>query len=81
MIRKAFRTGNTLAVSMPQSVAEALGIQDGDYVVVEHDPGAGAMLVWPRATYARGGVDSTYVRAVADFLHDYGPALAALDAT
>jgi hypothetical protein len=80
VIRKLFWTGNTLAVSVPQVSAAALGVAEGDYVLVEHDAAAGALLVWPLAARERLGVGSAYVGAVAAFVQDYGEALAALEA-
>jgi antitoxin component of MazEF toxin-antitoxin module len=80
VIRRLFRTGNTLAMPVPQAAAEALSAAEGDYVLVEHDAAAGAVLVWPLAAQQRLGLGSDYVRTVADFLRDYGDALAALEA-
>jgi antitoxin component of MazEF toxin-antitoxin module len=79
MIRKLFRTGNTLAVGVPQTMADSLGLIASDYVEVEVDATAGALLVWPRAARARLGLSSDYVRTVAEFLRDYADALAALE--
>ncbi|HEY7064705.1 MAG TPA: hypothetical protein VII06_24745 [Chloroflexota bacterium] len=79
MVRKLFRTGNSLAVAVPGDLAAALGLGEGDYVRIEQDAAAGALLLWPHVAYERVGVSSEYVRAVGDFLRDYGPALAALE--
>jgi antitoxin component of MazEF toxin-antitoxin module len=80
MVRKLFLTGNTLAVAIPRAAAEAVGLQGGDYVEIECDPDAGAILVWPRDARQRLGLTSQYVEMVGEFLRDYGDALAALDA-
>jgi antitoxin component of MazEF toxin-antitoxin module len=79
MVRKLFRTGNSLAVAIPGAAAAALGMADGDYVHVEHDPAAGALLLWPHAAHERLAISSDYVRLVGEFLRDYGAALAALE--
>lgn len=79
MVRKLFRTGNTLAVSVPTAAVAALGLAAGDYVVVEQDTVAGALLVWPLRVRQRLGVSSEYVQTVAEFVRDYGDALAALE--
>jgi len=79
MLRKLFRTGNSLAVAIPGAMAGALGVTTGDYVHLEHDATAGAVLLWPHAAYTRLGVSSEYVRIVSEFLRDYGPALAAVE--
>jgi hypothetical protein len=80
MVRKLFRTGNSLAVAIPGAAAAALGVAEGDYVHLEYDAAAGALLLWPHAAHARLGISSEYVRVVGEFLRDYGPALAALEA-
>ena len=79
MLRKLFRAGNSLAVGVPRHMAGALELDEGDYVEIDCDRGAGALLIWPRAAHARALPRPEYVRAVAVFLQDYGPALAALE--
>jgi antitoxin component of MazEF toxin-antitoxin module len=79
MLRKLFRAGNSLAVGVPRDMAGALGLGEGDYVEIECDGEAGALLIWPRAAHARTLPRPEYVRAVAAFLQDYGDALAALE--
>jgi antitoxin component of MazEF toxin-antitoxin module len=80
MIRKLYRTGRTLALGVPETLARAAGLAEGDYVVVEHDAATGALLVWPATLRERLGLRSAYLREVAEFLDAYGPALAALQA-
>jgi antitoxin component of MazEF toxin-antitoxin module len=79
MIRKLFRAGNSLAVGVPRDGASALGLGEGDYVEVECDSEAGALIIWPRAAYERNLPRPEYVRAVAAFLQEYGAALTALE--
>src|SRR5581483_6302059 len=57
-----------------------LGLAEGDYVEVDWDPDAGALLIWPRDAYQKRVPQRAYVSAVAEFLRDHGPALAALEA-
>jgi len=66
-------------VGIPRAAADAVGLQVGDYVEIECEADAGAILVWPRAARERLGLTSEYVEMVGDFLRDYGEALAALD--
>ena len=56
--------------------ATALGLSEGDYVEIECDGEAGALLIWPRAAYTRTLPRPEYVRAVAALLQDYGAVLA-----
>ena len=79
MLRRLFRSGNSLAVAIPQVMAEAVGLAVGDDVVVEHDVEAGAILVWPRAAWEQTGLSSDYVRLVGAFVRDYADALKALE--
>jgi antitoxin component of MazEF toxin-antitoxin module len=79
MVRKLFRTGNSVAVAVPQVAAEALGLAEGDYVEVEHDAAAGALIIWPRSARERLALGSDYIRTVGEFIRDYGEALAALE--
>ena len=37
MVRKLFRTGNSLAVGIPRAAADAVGLQVGDYVEMVGD--------------------------------------------
>ncbi len=80
MVRKLFRTGRSLCVGVPEAAAATLGLAEGDYVEVDWDPDAGALLIWPRDAYQKRVPQRAYVSAVAEFLRDYGPALAALEA-
>ena len=79
MVRKLFQTGNTLAVGVPREMATAVGLAEDDYVEVECDSAAGAIVIWPRTAYRHRLPRPEYVRAVAAFLSDYGAALAALE--
>ncbi len=80
MVRKLFRTGNSLCVGVPEAAAAALGLVDGDYVEIDWEGEAGVLLLWPRAAYERRVPPRAYLETVAAFLRDYGPALAALEA-
>ena len=79
MLRRLFRSGNSLAVAIPQVMAEAVGLEVGADVVVEHDAEAGAILIWPRAAWEQKGLSGDYVRLVGAFVRDYGDALKALE--
>ena len=79
MVRKLFHTGNSLAIAVPAAAAALLGLADGDYVEVELDAVAGALLIWPREAHRRRVPSSEYVNLVGEFLRDYGDTLAALE--
>ena len=80
MIRKLFRTGRTLAASVPEECARALDLAEGDYLTVEVDAGARALLIWPAAIRAAAIPQAEFRRQLAAYLEAYGPALAALEA-
>ena len=80
MIRKLFRTGRTLATSIPDEFARALDLAEGDYLTVEVDTEARALLVWPAAVRATIIPQEEFRQQVAAYLDAYGPALAALEA-
>jgi antitoxin component of MazEF toxin-antitoxin module len=80
MVRKLFRTGRSLCVGVPEAAAAALGLTEGEYVEVDWDSEAGALLIWPRDVFESRVPERAYLAAVAAFLQDYGPALAALEA-
>lgn len=79
-IRKLFRTGRTLAVSVPEGAAQAVGLAEGDFVQVEADADARALLIWPAEMAERLLPAAEWRAQVAAYLAAYGPALAALDA-
>ena len=80
MLRKLFVTGRTLAIGVPEEAARQVGFAAGDYVDVEIDREAAALVIWPASHPVRQGVRDGYRAQVAAYLADYGPALAALQA-
>jgi antitoxin MazE len=77
MLRKVFKTGNSLVVSLPREVLEPLGMSDGSDVSVELDRKNGQILIRP-TSLAAVGVDETFVKQVNEFIAEYRPALDAL---
>ncbi len=79
MLRKVFKTGNSLVVSLPKDALDALGIQEGTDVSVDLDKEGRQIIITPlEAPLASAGVDETFARQVADFIEQYRPALEAL---
>ncbi len=77
MIRKIFKTGNSVVVALPREALEALSLREGENVSVELDPERGQIVISPALTPAEG-VDEEFARQVADFIDQYRPALEAL---
>jgi putative addiction module antidote len=78
MLRKVFKTGNSLVVSLPKEVLEPLGISDGMEVSVELDRTNSEIVIRPAHPATAAGVDLEFVRQVNEFIEQYRPALKAL---
>ena len=76
MIRKIYKTGNSIVVSLPKEMLETLNLQEGGNVSVELDDEHQQILISPVVT--ADGVDEAFAKQVADFIDEYRPALEAL---
>ena len=77
MNRKIFRTGNSMVVSLPKEMLDALALSEGGEVSVELDTEHGHILITP-VVAEETGVDAEFAKQVADFIEEYRPALDAL---
>ena len=77
MIRKIFKTGNSMVVSLSKEMLDALQLSEGSEVTVELNLQQGQIVMTP-TTPAAVGVDAAFARQVADFIEEYRPALKAL---
>ncbi len=77
MVRKVFRTGNSIVVSLPKDALDFLRLAEGSEVTVELDRERRQVVITPVDT-ALPGVDETFARQVSDFIEQYRPALKAL---
>jgi putative addiction module antidote len=77
MVRKVFKTGNSIVVSLPKDTLDFLGLAEGSEVSVELDRERRQVVITPVDT-ALPGVDETFARQVSDFIEQYRPALKAL---
>ncbi len=76
MIRKVFRTGNSMVISLPKEALELLNVREGADVSLELDRENHLLLVSPVKTpSAVAGVDEDFARQVAEFIAEYRPAL------
>ncbi len=78
MLRKVFKTGNSLVVSLPKEVLEPLGISDGADVSVELDRSNSEIVIRPARAMLSGDIDEEFVRQVNEFIEHYRPALESL---
>ncbi|MFC2055130.1 AbrB/MazE/SpoVT family DNA-binding domain-containing protein [Chloroflexota bacterium] len=79
MLRKVFRTGNSVVVSLPKDALEILGIRVGADVSVDLDrENRQIVITLAEEPLAIMGVDKAFAQQVADFIEKYRPALEAL---
>lgn len=79
MLRKIFRTGNSIVVSLPKDALELLGVSEGSDVSVDLDRENRQIVISPvEGSLASLGVDETFAQQVADFIEQNRPALEAL---
>ena len=77
MNRKIFRTGNSMVVSLPKGMLDALNLSEGGEVSVELDKDQERIVI-ARSAVETDGVDTEFARQVAAFIDRYRPALEAL---
>ena len=70
ILRKLFRTGNCIVVSIPKDILEELQLSEGEYVSVELDSKQGQIVISTIERLLAVGVD--------EFIEEYRPALEAL---
>jgi antitoxin MazE len=75
MLRKIFKTGNSMVVSLPREILEPLGVSDGSEVSVVLEEGK--IVIRPMQQTVPG-VDEEFARQLAEFIDEYRPALESL---
>jgi antitoxin MazE len=75
MLRKIFKTGNSLVVSLPKEILEPLGISDGVDVSVELNRANSEIVIRRASDQVVPGVDAGFARQVSEFIEQYRPAL------
>jgi antitoxin MazE len=78
MLRKIFRTGNSMVVSIPKDILDELDLSEGEDVSVELDSQQRQILISPIEKPLAVGVDEIFARQVDEFIKEYRPALEAL---
>jgi putative addiction module antidote len=77
MIRKVFRAGNSLVVSLPKESIQLLGLEEGSDVSVELMAEEKEIVIKPVET-PLAEIDESFAQQVAEFIEQYRPALEAL---
>jgi putative addiction module antidote len=78
MLRKLFKTGNSIVVSLPKDVIESLGVSEGTDVSVELDRENRQIIIRPAEQSIAGSITETFANQLAEFIEEYRPALEAL---
>ena len=78
MLRKIFRTGNSMVVSIPKDILDKLQLSEGEDVSVELDSQQRQIVISPIEKALAAGIDESFAQQVDDFIMKYRPALEAL---
>ena len=78
MLRKVFKTGNSLVVSFPKDILEPIGISVGKEVSIELDRKNQQIIIQPVNLPSIPSIDEEFTKQVAEFIERYRPALEAL---
>jgi len=79
MVRKTFKTGNSIVISLPREALEYLGIQKDTKVSVELNRERGQIIIAPIDVPGTvGSVDEEFAHQIKQFIEQYRPALEAL---
>jgi putative addiction module antidote len=77
MIRKVFKTGNSLVVSLPRESIDLLGLREGSELNVDVDMDENRIILSPSRSVT-AEIDPTFARQLDEFIAQYRPALEAL---
>jgi antitoxin MazE len=76
MLRRLFKTGNSVVLSLPKEILEGLGLADGENVSLVLDRQQRRAIITPaEKPLAIAGVDEDFARQVDDFISLYRSAL------
>jgi len=76
MLRRLFKTGNSVVLSVPREMLDSLGLAEGENVSLELDRKQQRMIIKPvEQPLAVPGVDADFARQVNEFIEQYRPAL------
>ncbi|MGD0878827.1 MAG: AbrB/MazE/SpoVT family DNA-binding domain-containing protein [Anaerolineales bacterium] len=78
ILRKVFKTGNSLVVSLPRDLIEPLGMTEGTEVSVELDRKNRQILIRSTEKSFAADLSEEFACQVSDFIIEYKSALEAL---
>jgi len=78
MLRRIFKTGNSIVVSIPREILEQLDISEGEKVSVILDQKQRQIIISPVDKPLAANINEEFSRQVSDFIEEYHLALDAL---
>jgi antitoxin MazE len=75
MLRRLFKTGNSVVLSLPREMLDSLNLADGDQVSLALELEQRHLVITPVEKPRAAGVDEEFARQVAEFIEEYRPAL------
>ena len=78
MVRKIFRTGNSVVVSIPKDILDELQLSEGEDVSIELNSQQRQIVISPIQRPLAVGIDEAFAKQVDEFIKEYRPALEAL---
>lgn len=78
MLRKIFKTGNSMVISIPKEALDTLGVTEGMEVNIDLDREKRQIVITSAQPLAAAGIDEEFARQVSEFIEQYRPALDAL---
>jgi len=76
MLRRLFKTGNSVVISLPKEILEGLGVVDGENVSLEFDRDHRRVILTPaQRSLADSGVDADFAKQVSTFIDHYRTSL------
>ena len=77
MVRKIFKTGNSLVIALPKESIQLLGLEEGSEVNVAVDQEEGKIIIEP-AQRPLAAIDPAFAQQLKEFIEQYRSALEAL---
>lgn len=74
MLRKIFKTGNSLVVSLPRESIQAIGLKEGSEISLTVDEKQGQIVIEP-VSAALTSIDIVFAQQLDAFIAEYRPAL------
>jgi putative addiction module antidote len=76
MIRRLFKTGNSIVLSLPKEALEVLNLSDGEKISLEVDREHQRIIISPvEKPVSMAGISEEFLHQVNEFIDQYRPAL------